>query len=102
MSPVFCLCSRLSEEWIGEIRHTFNVSPSLPAARLPGQGEVPGFQDAVRDLGQEFSRLARLLLQGIAMGLGESLSPATRPVLLPPSSLSTSAGVWLASCGSVT
>lgn len=62
---------RLSEEWIGEIRHTFNVNVCHPggAGKLPGQGEVPGFQEAVDDLGQEFKRLARLLLQAIALGL---------------------------------
>lgn len=67
---------RLSEEWIGEIRHTFNVSVcdcycqhSVVAGKLPPQGEVPGFQEAVDDLGQDFKRLARLLLQAIAVGL---------------------------------
>lgn len=67
---------RLSEEWIGEIRHTFNVSVcdcycqhSVMAGKLPPQAEVPGFQEAVDDLGQDFKRLARLLLQAIAVGL---------------------------------
>lgn len=79
---------RLSEEWIGEIRHTFNVSVcdcycqhSVVAGKLPPQSEVPGFQEAVDDLGQEFKRLARLLLQAIAVGLGECVAlvaPVTR------------------------
>ncbi|XP_034251330.1 2-oxoglutarate-dependent dioxygenase htyE-like isoform X2 [Thrips palmi] len=67
---------RLSEEWIGEIRHTFNVSVcdcycqhSVLAGKLPPHDEVPGFQEAVDDLGQDFKRLARLLLQAVAVGL---------------------------------
>ncbi|XP_026285448.1 uncharacterized protein LOC113211296 [Frankliniella occidentalis] len=60
---------RLSEEWIGEIRHTFNVSQGAPQGKVPPETEVAGFQGAVDDLGHEFKRLARLLLQAIALGL---------------------------------
>ncbi|KAE8742338.1 hypothetical protein FOCC_FOCC012138 [Frankliniella occidentalis] len=70
---------RLSEEWIGEIRHTFNVSQGAPQGKVPPETEVAGFQGAVDDLGHEFKRLARLLLQAIALGLEADAVPQAQP-----------------------
>ncbi|KAK3921695.1 2-oxoglutarate-Fe(II) type oxidoreductase ppzD, partial [Frankliniella fusca] len=82
---------RLSEEWIGEIRHTFNVSQGAPQGKVPPETEVPGFQGAVDDLGHEFKRLARLLLQAIALGLGvcPSWRRCARPAMASPAVVAT-------------
>lgn len=52
-----------------ELRHAFNIC-TVSGASLPEE-PMPGFQDLIADLTKDFKNLASLLLQALAVALGE-------------------------------
>lgn len=52
-----------------EIRHTFNIC-TLAREGLP-EDVLPGFRASVASLAADFKQLSILLLQALAIGLGE-------------------------------
>ena len=57
-----------------ELRHAFNIC-TLNVANLPEE-PLPGFREHISDLATDFKALSSLLLQALAIGLGE-FSPLT-------------------------
>lgn len=64
------LCSffRFNRERQKEARHSYNI---LSFERKIPEEELPGFEETVSLLAQEFKRVASLILQIIAVGLGK-------------------------------
>lgn len=60
-----------------ELRHAFNIC-TLNAANLPEQ-PLPGFREHIGDLATDFKTLSGLLLQALAIGLGELNKRRMRP-----------------------
>lgn len=52
-----------------ELRHAFNIC-TLNAALLPEE-PLPGFREHIAELAGDFKNLSSLLLQAVAIGLGE-------------------------------